>query len=198
MPAPNLSVCYDFSPIETAVESLANTANPDLPWYSGAQAVALKKLRPRVECYLENVTVFGDPPHYQLVNNPSGSATSYSRRINGWQGQLRTEIITPTVPGNLPAISGSLPAKQQTEAAAAQASYDLHWQYRSFVTSLMATVDVELQDNGTLLPYHEVARCWEAGASLKIIPQQDMYTSTLSHNLIFNIRSDAWPDGLST
>lgn len=193
--APDLKTCYTFSTIESAVQALAAATNPDLAWYSGAQAVALKKLRPRIECYLENVNIFSSPPHYQMVINPDTGTPE--RRVNGWQGQLRTMVITPTVPGNLPPINGTeMPTREQTQAASAQASYDFHWQYRSFVESVLATVDVQLQDNGTLLPYHEVARCWDAGASSKITPQEGAYVSSLNHNLIFNIRSDAWPAGL--
>ena len=181
--APNIAVLYDFSVIETAVQSLAAATN-DTIWLTGFNAAQLQKSRPRVECYLENVTIFGDPPHYQLVNPGA------QRLVNGWRGSLRTVVITPIVPGE-----GVDPAA--IELSAAQQSYTLHWQYRSFVASLMATIDQQLKSSDSFLPYHEIARCWEAGSISKIAPQEGTYTSTMNHNLVFNIRSTAWPGGLA-
>jgi hypothetical protein len=177
MQAPDLKTLYDFSVIETAIESLVATANPDLNWLTPADAAQLQKPRPRIECYLEPGQPFGNPPHY--VNPASDGA----RRVNGWQGQIRTMIITPTVSG-------------ADEASAAKGSYDLHNQYRSFVMEFLSTIDSALADNSTLLPYHQIARFWEAGDSPKITPQDAVYTSQLNHNLIYSIRPTAYPGGI--
>jgi hypothetical protein len=177
MTAPDFATLYDFSVIETAVESLANTANPDVSWLTGFDAAQLQKARPRIECYFEPGNAFGSPPHY--VN----TAADGQRRVNGWQGQLRTMIVTNTVSGN-------------TEADAANNSYKLHMQYRAFVMNLLCTVDTALADNPVLLPYHQIARCWEAGNSPKIAPQDGVYTSQLNHNLIYSIRPSAFPGGI--
>lgn len=176
MPAPDFATLYDFSVIETAVESLANTANPALSWLTGFDAAQFQKARPRIECYFEPGTAFGSPPHY--VNTADGA-----RRVNGWTGQLRTMIVTNTVSG-------------ATEAEAAANSYQLHMQYRAFVMNLLATLDYALADDSVLLPYHQIARCWEAGNSPKIAPQDGVYTSQLNHNLIYSIRPSAYPGGI--
>lgn len=178
MQAPDFATVYDFSVIESAVEALAAAANPDVAWLTPADAMALKKQRPRIECYLEPGAVFGSPPHY--VN----TAADGQRRVNGWQGSLRTRIITPIVSG-------------ATEAEAAQNSYKLHSQYRALVTNILATVDGQLGDNPLLLPYHQVARCWEAGSSPRIAPQEGVYESMMNHNLIYSIRPGAFPGGIT-
>ena len=175
--APDFGTLYDFSVIETAVESLASVANPDVAWLTGFDAAQLQKARPRVECYLEPGNPFGSPPHY--VNTASDGV----RRVNGWQGSLRTMIVTNTIGG-------------ATEAAGAQASYSLHMSYRAFVMNLFASIDKQLADNPTLLPYHQIARCWEAGNTPKIAPQDGVYTSQLNHNLIYSIRPSAFPGGI--
>ncbi len=178
MPAPDFKTLYDFSVIETAVEALAATADPTMAWLTGFDAAQFQKSRPRVECYLEPGNPFGTPAHY--VNTASDGA----RRVNGWQGTLRTMLITPTQSG-------------ATEEAAAQASYSLHMKWRAFVQNLFATLDHALADNFTLLPYHQVARVWDAGSSSKIAPQEGVYTSQLNHNLIYSIRPSAFPGGLT-
>lgn len=176
MQAPDFVTCYDFSPLETAVETLVAAANPDLTWLTGFDAAQFQKARPRVECYLDLGAPFGTPAHYH--NTVDGA-----RRINGWLGSLRTMVITETLPG-------------ATEAEGAKASYTLHMKWRAFVQSFMATIDTQLQDNPLLLPYHQVARCWETPVSSKIAPEAGVYTSQMNHNLIYSIRAGAWPGGI--
>jgi hypothetical protein len=175
--APTMATCYDFSVIETAIQTVAETAQGDLAWLTGFEALALQKERPRIECYLDPGQAFGSPPHY--VN----TAIDGQRRINGWVGSLRTMVITPVMAG-------------ATEEAAASASYTTHNQYRSFVANILATIDQQLRDNAALLPYHQVARCWDSGSSPKIAPQTGVYTSELNHSIIYNIRPAAFPGGL--
>lgn len=184
--APTFEACYDFTPIENAVQTLAGRSAFVVAWLTASDAIAFQKSRPRVECYLTPGQPFGSPPHYH--NTDDGK-----RRINGWQGSLRTMIITPTIGGQ---AAPDAPADAQ-EAAAGQASYDLHWQYRSFVMALLAGLDTDLRDDADLLPYHQVARCWGAGDDPKIAPQTGVYTSQLSHNLIYSIRPTAWPGGIT-
>lgn len=185
MKAPDYETCYNFTPIENAVETLAGRQGFEVAWLTASDAIAFQKSRPRVECYLTPGQPFGDPPHYH--NTGDGK-----RRINGWQGALRTMIVTPTISGQADAKA---PADVQ-DAAAGKASYDLHWAYRSFVLAFLAGIDTDLRDDETLLPYHQVARCWAGGDDPKIAPSTGVYTSQLNHNLIYSIRPGAWPDGI--
>jgi len=185
MSAPDFNTCYDFSLIETAVETLAARTEFAVAWLTGADAVAFQKSRPRIECYLTPGSPFGSPPHY--VNTVDGK-----RRINGWQGALRTMIVTPIVGGNAPADATA----DQRDAASGKASYDLHWAYRAFVAALLAGVDTDIADDPVLLPYHVISRCWAAGDDLKIAPQEGVFTSQLNHNLIYAIRPSAFPGGI--
>ena len=182
MEAPDYKTCYDFSVIETAVESLAAASPFDVAWLAGANAVAYQKSRPRIECYLDDVGAFSDPQHY--VNTADGN-----RRCPHRRGMLRTMILTPTIPGTPPPN----PTPDQFDEATGLASYQLHWEYRSFVDSILETVDAQLRDNAALLPYHQVARCWPATGSSKIAPQTGYYLSQLNHNITFSIRPSAWP-----
>ena len=172
-----MAACYDFTPIEVAIQTLAEQSQQDLKWLTGFDAVAFQKSRPRVECYLDPGSAFGSPPHY--VNTAADNA----RRVNGWIGSLRTMVITNLVPG-------------KDEEQASLNSYNLHNQYRSFVQNLLAMVDQQLRDNATLLPYHQVARVSDAGQSPKITPQQGVFTSQFNHAVIYSIRPSAWPGGL--
>ncbi len=177
MSAPDFKTCYDFSPIETAVETLVGRQDFVIAWLGGKAAVAFQKPRPRVESYLSPGNPFGSPPHYH--NTIDGA-----RRINGWQGSLRTMIVTPTVSGKDEAESGRL-------------SYEKHWEFRSAVAAFMATIDFLLANDSELLPYHQVARCWAAGDDPKIAPDTGVYVSQLNHNLIYSIRPTAWPGGIT-
>lgn len=175
--APNMNTVYDFSVIETAIETLAGQAQAGVVWVNGFDAQQLQKSRPRVECYLEQGEAFGDPPHY--IN----TAVDGQRRINGWRGQLKTIVITETLPG-------------PDEATAAKSSYTLHNQYRSFVANFLSTIDQALRDNQTLLPFHQIARCWVTGSSSSIVAQDGYYKSEFNHFLIYSIRPSAYPGGL--
>jgi tRNA G26 N,N-dimethylase Trm1 len=174
--APSIEACYDFSPIETAVGTLANQAQPGIKWLTPFDANQLQKARPRVESYIDTFNEFGSPPHY--VNTAADGA----RRINGWLGSLRTMIITETVPGTDENNSGLL-------------SYQLHEQYRAFVLNILATVDQQLRDNPVLLPYHQIARMW-GGSSVKYKPDEGVYISQFTQQFIFSIRPSAYPGGL--
>jgi hypothetical protein len=175
-PAPTIQACYDFSPFETAMESLATAAQPSIQWLTPFDAAQLQKARPRVECYIDSFHEFGTPPHY--VN----TAVDGARRINGWLGTLRTMAITGMLPGEIETDGG-------------ENSYSLHQQYKAFVLNLLATADQQLANNATLLPFHQIARMWGT-TSTSFKPQEGVYITQFTQNFVFSIRPSAFPGGL--
>ena len=116
---------------------------------------------------------------FVTVGSPVGSPPHFVfdasglRRENGWHASVQLGIITASDPS-------------------------IHRAYRGGVRNIMATADEVLSGANQYLPYHEVSQCFSAGSSRTVSPQDGVFVTQLTYNIIFAIQVSAWPGGLPT
>ena len=95
------------------------------------------------------------------------------RRENGWSGTLHLTCITA-------------------------ADYTIHAAYIAAVRELASRLDqIDLSGVPTPLQYHEITQIRTAGTASETRGETGEYHSALGYEIIFAIRADAWPNGLS-
>jgi hypothetical protein len=93
------------------------------------------------------------------------------RRENGWHATVALGLITAAEP-------------------------KIHRAYRGGVRNIMATADEVLTGTNIYLPYHEVSQCFSAGSARTVSPQDGVFITHLTYEIIFAIQPNAWPGGL--
>jgi hypothetical protein len=79
--------------------------------------------------------------------------------------------------------------------------YKIHSAYIAIVRELAARLDrLDLSNNSVVTPtldYHEITRVSSSGTNSQIKGQEGAYVTVLNYEMLFAVRADAWPGGLS-
>jgi len=167
MSAPDYNTLYQFEPLISA--TLESLFNTaNLKALGVAGANAdYQKNRPRVEVFVTIGARFDN--HY--VVDAQGV-----RRENGWSGTIHLTAVTTN-------------------------DYTIHAAYIAAIRELASRLDQLDLSNALVaavpLQYHEIAQIHTAGTNSETKPEAGEFQTTLSYEMIFAIRADAWPGGLT-
>ena len=184
---------YDFTVIETAVQSLfvsiagysapSNDDDPNAaqwtppagstPFYTAFQALTFQKCRPRV--YIASF-------EFQPVRQAYAIDSNNNVREKAWSGNMMLGMITQPV-------------------------YTLHTQLRAQVQSIIPQIMPGIvADNSafaatginSLLTAHQVSEFFTTDLNTTVIPEEGTYRSTINIKLAFSVLPSAWPAGMQT
>jgi hypothetical protein len=167
MPASDYTSLYEFERLLSATIEALFNSKEMKSIGVSEASDDLQKDRPRVEVFVSMGGRFGE--HFVVTADGI-------RRENGWTASLHLTCVT-----------GS--------------DYKIHSAYIAAVRELASRLDrldlSNAQIVNPVLQYHEITRISTAGTNSQIKPQEGAYQSMLSYEMIFAIRADAWPGGIS-
>jgi hypothetical protein len=144
--------------------------------YIEAAAKSVLKSRGFVSVYIQQDTDDIVTPRVSLQFTVTGAIEHYGIReidqqlfVDRWQGRLTAAIVTDR----------SVNKHAHSAIRAKTRQYLSQWQ---------------LYNTTLLLPYHELVRCMEGPSSPIIRAEEDEDVSEISWDIIFGIRSWAWPE----